>query len=89
VARLPEGDKMAVLCREFDISRRTGYKLFSRYKNSGISNLIDRSRQPYRHANRLPVSDREPDLEAEGGTLQLGRSQDPCQDQAPPQHDTD
>ncbi len=54
VARLMEGEKMAVLCREFDISRKTGYKLFSRYKNSGIEGLTDRSRRPYRHTNRLP-----------------------------------
>ncbi len=32
VARLLEGEKMAVLCREFDISRKTGYKIFDRYK---------------------------------------------------------
>ena len=30
VARLLEGEKMAVLCREFDISRKTGYKIFTR-----------------------------------------------------------
>jgi putative transposase len=54
VARLMEGEKMAVLCREFDISRKTGYKIFSRYKHSGIEGLTDRSRRPYRHANRLP-----------------------------------
>jgi putative transposase len=54
VARLLEGEKMAVLCREFDISRKTGYKLLSRFKNSGIEGLTDRSRRPYRHANRLP-----------------------------------
>jgi Homeodomain-like domain len=54
VARLVEGEKMAVLCREFDISRKTGYKLFNRFKNSGIEGLTDRSRRPYRHANRLP-----------------------------------
>ena len=28
VARLLEGDKMTVLCREFGISRKTGYKLY-------------------------------------------------------------
>jgi len=28
VARLLEGEKMAVLCREFDISRKTGHKIF-------------------------------------------------------------
>jgi putative transposase len=54
VARLMEGEKMAVLCREFDISRKTGYKLYNRYQNSGIEGLTDRSRRPYRHANRLP-----------------------------------
>jgi putative transposase len=54
VARLLEGEKMAVLCREFDISRKTGYKLFARYKDCGVEGLTDRSRRPYRHANRLP-----------------------------------
>ncbi len=60
VARLLEGEKMAVLCREFDISRKTGYKLFNRFRNSGIEGLTDRSRRPYRHANRLqyPLHDR-------------------------------
>ena len=55
VARLLEGEKMAVLCREFDISRKTGYKLFSRYKDSGAEGLTDRSRRPYRQGCRLPV----------------------------------
>jgi hypothetical protein len=35
VARLLEGEKMAVLCREFDISRKTGYRIFQRYKDCG------------------------------------------------------
>jgi putative transposase len=54
VARLLEGEKMAVLCREFDISRKTGYKIFSRYKDCGLEGLTDRSRRPYRHGMRLP-----------------------------------
>jgi putative transposase len=54
VARLLEGEKMAPLCREFDISRKTGYKLFERYKDCGLEGLSDRSRRPYRHANQLP-----------------------------------
>jgi putative transposase len=37
VARLLEGEKMAPLCREFGIARKTGYKLFSRYKDSGTA----------------------------------------------------
>jgi putative transposase len=55
VARLLEGEKMAVLCREFDISRKTGYKIFQRYKDCGLPGLTDRSRRPYRHANKLPL----------------------------------
>jgi hypothetical protein len=33
VARLPEREKMAPLCAEFGISRKTGYKFFNRYKD--------------------------------------------------------
>jgi putative transposase len=54
VARLLEGEKMAELCREFDISRKTGYKIFQRYKDCGLEGLTDRSRRPYRQANKLP-----------------------------------
>jgi len=51
---LLEGEKMAFLCREFDISRKTGYKIFQRYKDCGTKGFDDRSRRPYRHANQLP-----------------------------------
>lgn len=54
VARLLEGEKMAPLCRQFGISRVTGYKIFNRYKECGLDALNDRSRRPYRHANKLP-----------------------------------
>ena len=55
VARLLDGEKMAALCREFDVSRKTGYKIFQRYKNCGLEGLTDRSRRPYRQANQLPL----------------------------------
>jgi len=54
VARLLEGEKMAPLCAEFGISRKTGYNLFNRYKDCGVAAFTDRSRRPYRQANRLP-----------------------------------
>src|SRR5437763_1392843 len=54
VARRLDGEKMAVLCQEFGISRKTGYKIFSRYKDCGLDGLTDRSRRPYRHARQLP-----------------------------------
>jgi len=53
VARLLDGEKMAALCREFDVSRKTGYKIFQRYKDCGLEGLTDRSRRPYRQANQL------------------------------------
>ena len=53
IARLLEGEKMAPLCREFGISRVTGYKIFNRYKTCGLDALNDQSRRPYRHANKL------------------------------------
>ena len=55
VARLLDGEKMAALCREFDVSRKTGYKIYQRYKDCGLEGLTDRSRRPYRQANQLPV----------------------------------
>ena len=36
VARLLEGEKMAPLCAEFGISRKTGYQIFDRYKDCGV-----------------------------------------------------
>lgn len=54
VARLLEGEQMALLCREFGISRKTGYKIFDRYKEHGLEALTDRSRRPVRYANQLP-----------------------------------
>ncbi len=54
IARLLDGEKMSALCREFGISRPTGYKIFNRYKDFGVNGLEDRSRRPYRQANQLP-----------------------------------
>jgi len=54
VARRLAGEAMAELCREFGISRKTGYKIFDRYQECGIQGLTDRSRRPYRYANQLP-----------------------------------
>src|SRR6476646_10654890 len=76
VARLLEVEKMAPLCAEFGISRKTGYKIFDRYQDCGVVAFNDRSRRPYRQANRLP-----PQLEATIVRLKrefpgLGRTED-------------
>ncbi len=54
VARLLEGEAMSDVCRSFGISRKTGYKIFNRYKEHGLEALCDRSRRPVRYANQLP-----------------------------------
>lgn len=54
VARLLEGEEMSSLCREFGISRKTGYKIYDRYKEFGIEAFTDRSRRPWRYGNQLP-----------------------------------
>lgn len=48
VARILDGEKMSAVCREFGISRKTGYKIFNRYKDEGLKGLEDRARSPYR-----------------------------------------
>jgi putative transposase len=60
LARLRDGEKMARLCAEFGISRKTGYKIRDRYERCGLEALTDRKRRPYRQANQLP-----PQLERE------------------------
>lgn len=55
VARLIEGEKMAPLCREFNIARKTGYQIWERYKRFGQEAFVEQKRTPYRYANKLPV----------------------------------
>ena len=55
VARVLDGEAMTDVCRSFGISRKTGYKIFNRYKEHGLEALADRSRRPVRYANQLPA----------------------------------
>src|SRR5215469_17981086 len=55
VARRLAGEPMVDLCREFGISRKTGYKICDRYKESGHEALTDRSRRPWRYGHQLPA----------------------------------
>jgi len=54
VAKLLDGEAMSDVCREFGISRKTGYKIFNRYKEQGLEALSDRCRRPVHYANQLP-----------------------------------
>ena len=55
VLRRLDGEPMSELCREFGISRKTGYKIFERYQRHGLEAVSDRSRRPVRYANQLPA----------------------------------
>jgi transposase len=55
VGRLLDGEAMTDVCRDFGVSRKTGYKIFDRYKDCDITAFTDRSRRPYRQANQLPA----------------------------------
>lgn len=55
IARLLEGEDMSSLCRDFGISRKTGYKIWDRYKDCGLIGLNDRDRRPFKQANQLPM----------------------------------
>ena len=52
VIRLETGERMSDLCREFGISRPTGYKFWNRYRKMGAEGLGDFSRRPCRNPNR-------------------------------------
>jgi transposase InsO family protein len=54
IARLLDGESMSEVCREFGVSRKTGYRLLERYREDGPVALADRSRRPVRYANQLP-----------------------------------
>ena len=54
IARLLDGEAMSRLCEEFGISRKTGYKIWNRYQNTGVYALVDRSCKPHRFGNQLP-----------------------------------
>lgn len=45
-------EKVAVVCREFGISRPTGYKWLARYREAGLSGLSDQCRAPHQTPGR-------------------------------------
>jgi len=46
ISRLLDGEPMAVLCREFGMSGKTGYKILTRYNEIGLEGLTDRLAGP-------------------------------------------
>lgn len=54
--RLKSGERMSDLCREFGISRKTGYKVWDRFLEFGPRGLYDQPRRPERCPNQTPES---------------------------------
>lgn len=54
ILRLESGERMTDLCQEFEISRKTGYKLLKRYKEYGPYGLFDESKRPHQNPNQTP-----------------------------------
>lgn len=52
-----ETKNFSALCREFGITRKTGYKWVERYAEN--ANLSDKSRKPFKIANRTPIETEE------------------------------
>ena len=67
---------MAEVCRDFGISRKTGYKIFDRYEEHGMAALTDRSRRPVRYANQLPQQIESLINLAQAQQATLGRAED-------------
>jgi putative transposase len=53
---LAGGDEMTGLCREYGISRKTGYKWLGRYRCEGAAGLRERSHAPLRHGQAHDVA---------------------------------
>ena len=60
VARLLDGETMTDVCREFAISRKTGYKIFDRYKEHGLEALTDRQIRDLFEVARVSLRPRSP-----------------------------
>jgi transposase InsO family protein len=58
-----EGANVSALCREFGISRKTGYKWLQRSRADEAAALCDRSRRPHRSPGRTPTEMEERILE--------------------------
>ena len=54
VVRLEQGERMSDLCREFGISRKTGYKFLNRFRTLGVVGLFDKDKSPIVKARKTP-----------------------------------
>ncbi len=67
-----EEESIAELCREFGVSRKTGYTWLHRYEQEGLEGLRDQSRAPLRQANATSAEQVRAVLTARGGSTVFG-----------------
>lgn len=53
MAIVEDQEPIAAVCRQFGVSRKTGYKWLQRYDQDGVAALADRSRAPLTHPHAL------------------------------------
>jgi transposase InsO family protein len=51
-AALDRGINFSQLCRDYGISRKTGYKWLKRYQSEGVVGLADRTKRPHKMPNK-------------------------------------
>ena len=56
VAAARKEKSLTALCREFEISRPTGYLWLKRYQEAGVAGIAEKSRRPRRSPNQTPLA---------------------------------
>lgn len=65
------------VCAEFGISRKTGYKIFDRYKDEGLQAFTDRSRRPVSAGESVARAGGSDDRSTEARISRVGCTQNP------------
>lgn len=73
---LKPGTNMTRLCKQYNISRTTGYKWLHRFAEGDIYGLEDRCRCPLHSPNKNPTQDRTGCIGYKTASSLLGRSED-------------
>jgi len=63
---------MTELCQSFGIARETGYVWLRRYRQAGVSGLVERNRAAERHPNQTPGEIEQPVLELRQAHMRWG-----------------
>src|ERR1700719_795582 len=72
-----ESWSMAELCRDFGVTRKTGYKWLERYEAGGMEGLQDESRAPHTHPNAVAEETEERLIAIPRATSVLGSPETP------------